>query len=76
MRLRDIERACGRVVGEAATFPSLGTREANSFPYSKGSDVLSDYSPTFLRSVASAYSRFNFAMKLALISAGQTASHS
>ena len=34
------------------------------------------YSPTFFRHIASAYSRFNFAMKLALISAGQTASHS
>jgi len=34
------------------------------------------YSPAFLRKLAIAYSRFNFAMKLALISAGQTASHS
>jgi len=35
-----------------------------------------DYSPALRCNTARAYSRFNFAMKLALISAGQTASHS
>lgn len=34
------------------------------------------YSPAFRLKLATAYSRFNFAMKLALIEAGQTASHS
>ena len=34
------------------------------------------YSPIRSRRLAMAYSRFIFAMKLALISAGQTASHS
>src|SRR5882724_993965 len=36
----------------------------------------STYSPAPARKLARAYSRFNLAMKLALISAGQTASHS
>src|SRR6266567_2999027 len=36
----------------------------------------STYSPMLRRKLAFEYSRFNFAMKLALISAGQTASHS
>jgi hypothetical protein len=35
-----------------------------------------NYSPMDRRNLARAYSRFSFAMKLALISAGQTASHS
>src|SRR5213592_3639175 len=35
-----------------------------------------DYSPKRWRNCARAYSRFNFAIKLALISAGHTASHS
>ncbi len=35
-----------------------------------------DHSPTRSRRLATAYSRFILAMKLALISAGQTASHS
>ena len=35
-----------------------------------------NYSPALRCSTARAYSRFNFAMKVALISAGQTASHS
>ena len=35
-----------------------------------------DYSPALLRQLARAYSRLSFAMKLALIDAGQTASHS
>lgn len=34
------------------------------------------YSPALLCKLARPYSRFSFAMKLALISAGQTASHS
>ena len=35
-----------------------------------------DYSPKRWRNCARAYSRFSFAIKLALISAGHTASHS
>jgi len=35
-----------------------------------------DYSPALLRQLARAYSRLSLAIKLALISAGHTASHS
>jgi hypothetical protein len=38
--------------------------------------VLIPYSPALRLSFATPYSRFSFAMKLALIEAGQTASHS
>ena len=47
--------------------------EANGFPYGS---FLCGYSPTLRCKLALAYSRFNFAIKLALISAGHTASHS
>ncbi len=66
MDVRDIDS-----VGDAVSVPW----EANGFPYRR-SDGVAGYSPALRFKVAREYSRFSLAIKLALISAGQTASHS
>ena len=60
---------CACAHGSAMTFSSRG--EAAASPQFRAS-----YSPSRWRNCARAYSRLSFAMKLALILAGHTASHS
>ena len=52
------------------------TRETRAPPGLPAARLENSHSPTLLCKVAIAYSRFSLAMKLALISAGHTASHS
>ena len=60
--------ACAKLVPGS---PTCGHRS-----YRGGERVRAPYSPIRSRRLARAYSRFILAMKLTLISAGQTASHS
>jgi len=59
-----------------ATRESIRSRQHATSVHSPDVSTSGCYSPTLRRKRARAYSRFSFAMKLALISAGQTASHS
>ena len=67
------------VLREGANGDSLGQRaraELDPDLWTCACETLLNYSPSRLRRSAAPYSRLSFAMKLALISAGQTASHS
>src|SRR5207249_2594009 len=58
----------GGSFAERARSPAMDSRVRD--------DLEMNYSPARVFQLARAYSRFSFAIKLALISAGQTASHS